>query len=142
MDIKFCVTLSSKLNENDIRDSQTFNYSSVIDLRRCSNNGPLPIEEKTLRKLANFRVTYEQMPMALYTPNARKQNELFRMITEQRGSVLVLTDEMVPMVRFCEQLNIPFSSRDLYIVETASDYEPVQMLKQATQRSQFGCLAG
>jgi len=139
---EFGVTIGSSLGDQDIRDTQTFDYVCVLDLRRCVNNGPLPIEEKTLRKLANFRVSYEQMPMTFYGNDTRKENELFRTITEQRGNVLVLTDEMVPAARFCQQLDIPFSSRDLYIVETASDYIPVQVRKMSSARFQFGSLAG
>ncbi len=138
---EFGVTISSKLSDQDIRDTQTFNHVRVLDLRRCVNNGPFPIEERTLRRLANFRIAYEQMPMTLYGNNSRQKNELFRTITEQHGNVLVLTDEMVPVARFCQQLDIPFSSRDLFIVETASDYIPIQVREPQMPRPQFGSRA-
>jgi len=138
---QFGVTIASSLTDQDIRDTQTFHHVSVLDLRRCVNNEAFPIEESTLRKLTNFRVSYEQMPMSLRSSNKRKENDLMRMITEQCGNVLVLTDEPVPMARFCQQLDIPFSSKDLYIVETASDYVPVQVKNRYATPASFGSFA-
>ena len=141
MKYEFGVTIGSRLDDQDIRDTQTFKHVHVLDLRRCINNGPFPIEERTLRKLANFQVTYEQMPMSLYSASSRAENELFNTITNTKGNVLILTDEMVPLARFCQQLDIPFSSRDLYIVETAGDYVPVQVAKKPRVATRFGSLA-
>ena len=141
MKYEFGVTIGSRLDDQDIRDTQTFKHVHVLDLRRCINNGPFPIEERTLRKLANFQVTYEQMPMSLYSASTRAENELFNTITNTKGNVLILTDEMVPLARFCQQLDIPFSSRDLYIVETAGDYVPVQVAKKPRVATRFGSLA-
>ena len=97
MKYEFGVTIGSRLDDQDIRDTQTFKHVHVLDLRRCINNGPFPIEERTLRKLVNFQVTYEQMPMSLYSASSRAENELFNTITNTKGNVLILIDEMVPL---------------------------------------------
>ena len=130
---EFGVTIGSNLTDQDIRDTDTFHHTCVLDMRRCINNGPRPIEETTLRRLANFRVGYEQMPMSLYSATSRQQNDLYRTITEQRGNVLVLTDEPLPMAQLCEQTNIPVSGRDIFIMETAKGDIPVQMKTPAAQ---------
>ncbi len=138
---QFGVTISTNLSDQDIRDTKTFYHVCVLDLRRCINNGPFPIEETTLRKLANFRVAYEQLPQSLYSGSSRAENDLYRSIVEQQGNVLILTDEPVPLARFCLQMDIPFSSKELYLVETASDYLPVQMSQKAAHHSRFGSFA-
>ena len=140
---EFGVTIGSNLTDQDIRDTDKFHHTCVLDMRRCINNGPRPIEETTLRRLANFRVSYEQMPMSLYSATARQQNELYRTITEQGGNVLVLTDEPIPMAHLCQQTNIPFSSRNMFIVETGAGDVPVQMLNQPNEtNSQVVTLVG
>ena len=141
MSQEFGVTISSKLCDQDIRNSRSFSFVSVVDLRRCINNGPLPIEESTLRKLTNFRVAYEQLPMTLYGDNARQQNDLFRVITEQRGNVLVLTDEVAPMARFCQDLDIPFSNEELMDTNSASDGLVARISSQRMPMAHSGHIA-
>lgn len=138
---QFGVTIGSDLSREEINNLTNFPYVSVLDLRRCDQNGPRPIEEMTLRRLANFRVSYHQTPMSLRVPDRRRENELFLNITEKRGNVLVLTDEPVQVARFCQGLDIPFSSKDLYLVETASDYVPVQQKTKSGRIGHFGSLA-
>lgn len=106
------ITITSALGVSEIRNTVDFPYSCVIDLRRCVNNGPFPIEEATLRRLNNFRVVYEQLPVSLYSASSRKENDLFRMIVDHHCNVLVLTDEEAAMYRFCETLDIPVAGPD------------------------------
>ena len=138
----FGVTITTNLQTSDIRDNRAFSHVCVIDLRRCVNNGAYPIEEGILRRLANFRVDYEQLPMSLYSRSSRAENELLRMITEQRGNVLIVTDHPVPLARFCRELDIPFKSNEMYLVETAGDYIPVQMKPQPKPAANFGSFGG
>lgn len=135
---QFGVKIATSLETDDICDIWGKAHVCVIDLRRCINNGPFPIEETTLRRLANYRIAYHQMPMSLYSATARQENELYRTITEQGGTVLVVTDHPVPLARLCQQCDIPFTSTDMYIVETASDYIPVQIAPKPTPPAQFG----
>ena len=137
----FGVTIGSTLETKDIRDNRVFPYVNVLDLRQCENNGPRPIEETTLRRLANFRVRYEQKPMSLRNCNRRLENELFRMITDQVDNLLILSDEPAQVARFCRQLDIPFAIRDLYIIENASDYVPIQQNTRPKGTASFGSLA-
>ncbi|MFD0916651.1 hypothetical protein ACFQ14_09555 [Pseudahrensia aquimaris] len=134
----FGVTIASTLDISEITNQEDFTFSAVIDMRRATDKTAYPVEEVTLRRLRNFRISYQQMPMNLYEPTSREENELHRAITDQQGTILVLTDHAVPLARFCRQMDIPFRSRELYIVETESDYVPVQV--PATQRaaSRFG----
>ena len=138
---QFGITIGSDLSREEITGLTDFPYVAVLDLRRCEKDGPRPIEEMTLRRLANFRVPYQQTPMSMRTPNRRKENELFSSITEQRGNVLVLTDEPVQVARFCQGLDIPFSSKDMYLLETATNYVPVQTKAKCGSVRQFGSLA-
>lgn len=138
---QFGVTIGSDLSREEISGLTNFPYVAVLDLRRSDNNGPRPIEEMTLRRLANFRVSYHQTPMNLRTPDRRRENELYLSITEKRGNVLVLTDEPVQVARFCQGLDIPFTSKDLYLVETTSDYVPIQVKAKSGRVGHFGSLA-
>ncbi len=140
MEHQFGVTIASSLEDAEICSTKSFPHVCVLDLRRCVNNGPLPVRESTLRKLKNFRVDYDQIPMTFYNQDRRSENLLYLGITQQQGNVLVLTDEPVPLARFCQQMNIPFKSRDLFIVETAEDYVPVQA-KAKRNGAAFGSLA-
>ena len=141
MNYAFGVTIGSSLDCQDLGPGKKFDHSCVVDLRRCVNNGPQPVEESLLRKLANYRVAYEQMPISMYSANARQKNDLFRTISEHGSNVFILCDEMVAVARFCQELDIPFSSKDLFLVETANDYIPVQVSPRPVQTSSFGSLA-
>ncbi len=143
MKYEFGVTITTELATNDIGVEKKFDHVCVLDLRRCANNGPFPIEEAVLRKLANFRVAYEQMPMSLYSPTSRQENELLRVITEQCGNVMIISDHPVPLARFCKDFNIPFKTMQKFLVANETDYVPVQLLqKQQPQRAAFGSLGG
>ena len=78
----------------------------------------------------------------MYSANTRQENDLLRCIQEQQGNVMVITDHTVPLARFCQDFDIPFRSRDLYIVETARDYVPVQVRKHVSQGARFGSFGG
>ena len=134
----FGVTIATSLEASDISCTERFPHVCVVDLRRCVNNGPHPIEERVLRRLANFRIAYEQLPMSLYSCSSRNENTLMRTITDQQGNVLVLTDHPVPMARFCRELDIPFRSKEPYMMEAANDYVPVSIKSRPKPTAKFG----
>ncbi len=137
----FRVTITTSLNVEHIYDNRKFPHHCVIDLRRCENGRAFPIEETVLRRLKNFRVGLDQSPTDLLGATSRQENELYRTITENGHNVLVVTDQPAAVARFCQQLDIPFVSRELYLVEEPHEYLDAATYNPATSAARFGSLA-
>lgn len=124
---EFGVTIASNLSLAQVADVGKFNQAHVLDLRFCEANQPRPIEEVILKRLSNIRVGYEQMPLDTKAMSRRQENQLFNMLCEQRGNILVLTDQVAGVANFCAELDIPYLSTELYLVETGAGTKPVQV---------------
>jgi hypothetical protein len=118
---QFGVTLAKRINPNVIGSIYTQKHVMVLDIRakKCEKTGDLiakGIKEKTLKKLQNFQIKYEQMPIDLTTMNARQSNELLRTICEQAGNVLLLSEQTMDVMNFCHDCHIPITAKELVLV--------------------------
>lgn len=131
MNHEFGVTIATSINTDEIGSAHAHRYRCVLDLRHDTDGGAFPICETTLRRLRYFHVNYEQMPTSMSQASVREENELYRVICEQRGHVLLLTNEPQSTTQFCMSLDIPIGTRDLYVVGD----EPRQMPPRANTGS-------
>lgn len=116
MNNEISVTIRSTLHDRDISSMSTFQHPEVLDLRKCAQNGPRPIEEIVLKKLANFQVSYEQMPTKIGARTSQAHTNFLGNISQKRGDILVLTDEPARLERLCNQKSITCTNRDLHVV--------------------------
>ena len=130
MKLEFGVTIATDLSVEDVQGLSGFPHFYVVDLRMLPDGTAKPIAEPVLKRLKNFHVDYHQMPMDLDNATSRQENDLLRTMTDQPGNILVLADKMVPVARFCQELDIPFLSRDLYLVENGRGITPAQINTQ------------
>lgn len=131
----FNITITTNVSTSDIRSTTAFPYSKVIDLR-CINSGiALAVNENVSLKLRSFHVDYQQAPINLKDSSSRQQNDLFRTLTEETGNVLVVTDDVVLLEQFCQELDIPFKNRGLHlVVSTPDSVSPDRMPIEAYQQ--------
>lgn len=143
----FGVTIVSDLATSDVRGADVFPHTHVIDLRYNPNACARPCDETTWKRMRSYFVEYDQMPVNLQNPSSRQENALLRQITEQGGNVLIVTEQVVAMAHFCQDFDIPHSSPELAVFETATGTLPVKLartgkgsLRLVTE--QFESLAG
>lgn len=141
MNNEFGVTIATSINTDEISSAHAHRYRCVIDIRHDADSGAFPICEATLRRLRFFHVNYEQMPMSMTRASVRDENELYRIICEQRGHVLVLTNEPQSTAQFCMSLDIPIGSRDLYVVGSEPRHLPPRVNGNTVARGQFERIA-
>ncbi len=144
---QFGVTITSNLGVRDIQGSARFPHIQIIDLRYRHCGGARPFEEEVFKRLRSYFVEYEQVPTNLEQPTPRQENQLFRMMTEQSGNILVVTEQVAALARFCRDVDIPYFSEELAVIETALGDMPVQLAKHANLAAQpvvvhFDSLAG
>lgn len=142
MNHEFGVTIATSINVDEIGRPHTFRCNCVLDLRRAADGSALPISEILLKRLRDFRVNYEQMPVDMRDPTAREENDLYRTICEQRGGVLVVTDEADAVIAFCKRLDIPVTRRGLYLVDTQAFEVPSAVREEPAVRGQYARMAG
>lgn len=144
---QFGVTIQSRLETHDIQGFARFPHAQIIDLRYRDCGSARPFEEAVFKRLRSYFIDYEQVPTNLEQPTARQENRLFRMITEQSGNLLIVTEQVAAMARFCRDVDIPYFSRELAVVETTLGDMPIQLAKHANRTAQpvvvhFDSLAG
>lgn len=120
----FGIAIASKLSCDDIRTVTGFPHKFVLDIRRGKNGGAFPIEESTMKKLANFQVDYHQKPIDLRKPTFAEGNALVSLITDRLDNTLLLTDDVSSAVGFCKERDIPFVCNELYVIDAAKTTRP------------------
>lgn len=144
---QFGVTIQSSLEARAIQGFERFPHTQIIDLRHSQCGSARPFEEEIFKRLRNYFVDYEQVPTNLEQPTPRQENQLFRMITEQSGNILIVTEQVAAMARFCRDVDIPYVSNELAVVETTHGDMPIQLARHASRAVQpvvvhFDSLAG
>lgn len=119
----FSVTVTKSLKAVDIRSGGDFDHCKVLDMRCEAKAQSTPIDEFVLKRLQNHFVGYAQVPLSLKFENSGDETHLYRLIRQEEGDVLIVTDEISQVADFCTRMNIPFKSKDFYVVESgAGDY--------------------
>ena len=120
MKTNFSVTITKSLKAVDIQSGENFDHCKVLDMRCETGAQALPIDEFVLKRLQNHFVGYSQVPLSLKQNNTGDETHLYRLIRQEDGDVLVVTDEVGQVAEFCTRMNIPFKSKDFYVVETGA----------------------
>jgi len=114
---EFGISIARGIGISQLPTSSSFPHSIVIDLRYCAQGKAAPINEGIFRRLRNLMIPYHQQPLDLAKTASRQENLLIQTITDNRGHVLVLTDQIQQMVKLCEVCLIPILSTELYVVK-------------------------
>ena len=112
------VTVSRTLDLDEIISGEGFNFNHVVDLRCGDELQARPIEERVMKKLRNYFIEYEQMPMTNGKSGPCEEVRLCEDLNEMGGSILVVTDDIPYVASLCNLYDIPFTSREFYVVET------------------------
>lgn len=120
----FGVTIATSLKTEDVVNAAQLPYAHVIDIR-CNQNGrAMPVDVAVPQRLNDLSIGFEQYPLDLENLSPRQENELLRMIVDQRTQVLVVTDQALDLAWKCHEGHIPFSGEGLYMVESGRGVAP------------------
>lgn len=133
------ITIASSLSIDELKDIKSFGHACVIDLRRDETGQAKPIEEVVLKRLRNIWIGYEQMPTDLEAMTIRHENTLFQTLCDQKGSTLVLTNQIAKLASFCMDLDIPFISSELFLVEAGAASVSVKNSDQKNRTQNGQC---
>lgn len=132
------ITIVKSLELDDIKSGQRFPHRHVLDLRGCGEGNSRPIEEPTLKCLHNHFIDYEQACLNLRNPDEHAEMQLMNLITQKQGDILVITDQVSQMADYCMRTNIPFVTKDFYIVETGKGGVVKHVPPQPAYNIKFG----
>jgi hypothetical protein len=110
MKYEFGVTLATDLKLEALSRAGDFPFVHVIDTRTGKNGKAHLISELVYRRLKNFFVDFDQIPVELDAVTSRQENDLVRCMTEPAGQILVLTNDTTAILALCNDCNIPVSS--------------------------------
>jgi hypothetical protein len=117
MRYSYNVTLATELKLEDLSGTDKFPYVHVIDTRSSQDGTAFPIAEMIYRRLKNFFIDFDQIPIYEDAMSSRTENNLARCMTEPAGQVLVLTDHPTILQALCHDCNIPFTVQASAVVE-------------------------
>lgn len=120
----FGVTIATSLKAENVLNAAQLAYAHVIDIRRNQNGRAMPVDVAVPQRLNDLSIGFEQYPVDLEELSPRQENELLRMIVDQRAHVLVVTDQPLDLAWKCHEGHIPFSGEGLYMVESGSGVAP------------------
>ncbi len=136
------VTISKNLDASDICNCTEFPHGLVIDLRRESDGSSRPVNELTLKRLQNYFVHFEQMPMDISRHDAKDEDRLYKMLQRGYGDVMILSEDVSAVAAFCQKNEIPFESKALYVVETGKGNLTKSAVWQPGHARKFGTFGG
>ncbi len=141
------VTVSRTLDLDEITSNGDFDFNHVVDLRCGEELQARPIEERVMKKLRNYFIEYEQMPMANGKSGPCEEVRLCEDLNEMGGTILVVTDDIPYVASLCNLYEIPFTSREFYVVETGKgdivkSVTPEVAAQTAKQTVRFGTFGG
>ena len=98
------ITIASELDLHNMKRGADMPCHAVLDLRFTGAANARPVEEEVLLRLRNLQVGYEQLPVNLHQSDGRHKNDLAHRIAENRGRVMIITDQPEAMSAFCSDL--------------------------------------
>lgn len=95
------VTIAKDLTVDDVSGLSDFPFNAVIDLRRDERFGARPVNERLVKRLGNFFVDFNQIPVDV-TIEAFTE-ELLAHVVRHDGDLLVLTDQIAEFRTLCDR---------------------------------------
>jgi len=137
------ITIAKHLLDHEIQSGQKFPHHRIIDLRRCENGKCRPIEETTLKRLKNHFISYGQMSLDMNTSDESDEAHFAETVEHYKGDILVITDQVSQIAGFCQRQNMPFTTKEFYVVETGKGdtFRHVQS-QPSSYTAKFGTFAG